>query len=204
MDVGGDVGFTISEAAETIIRDRGGELWIWAGEDGQPCTRAGRPGSTEWRGPPMSPTGSRSASTAGSCRRGGGGSRQWTRSLGWSPVGTGSTHAPSTGNRSRGASGPAQMGGHGRGRGRGGARGPLGPALRARHGRVALGGTPAADHRARRLGCLAAQEADRGGRTGLSTLSCGATLFRCAARGRSPAWKRAGMRSARAACCVRR
>jgi hypothetical protein len=28
MDVGGDVGFTISRAAEDIIRDQGGELWI--------------------------------------------------------------------------------------------------------------------------------------------------------------------------------
>jgi hypothetical protein len=35
MDVGGDVGFAISDAAGAIIRDRGGELWIWAGDDGR-------------------------------------------------------------------------------------------------------------------------------------------------------------------------
>lgn len=38
MDVGGDVGFTISDAAEAVIRDGGGELWIWASDDGKPCT----------------------------------------------------------------------------------------------------------------------------------------------------------------------
>jgi hypothetical protein len=38
MDVRGDVGFTISDAAEEIIRDGSGALWIWAGEDGKSCT----------------------------------------------------------------------------------------------------------------------------------------------------------------------
>jgi hypothetical protein len=36
MGGGGNVGFTISDAAEAIIRDRGGELWIWASDDGKP------------------------------------------------------------------------------------------------------------------------------------------------------------------------
>jgi hypothetical protein len=43
VDVGRDVAFTISDAAEAIIRERGGELWIWAGDDGKPCTSSGPP-----------------------------------------------------------------------------------------------------------------------------------------------------------------
>jgi hypothetical protein len=44
MDVGGDVGFTISNAAEAVIRDQGGELWIWAGDDGRACASRRAPG----------------------------------------------------------------------------------------------------------------------------------------------------------------
>jgi hypothetical protein len=53
MDVGGHapvsspederVGFTISEAAEAVIRGGGGELWIWAGDDGKPCSSVRAP-----------------------------------------------------------------------------------------------------------------------------------------------------------------
>ncbi|HKD94914.1 MAG TPA: hypothetical protein VKB43_09440 [Gaiellaceae bacterium] len=42
MDGGGGVGFAISDAAEAIIRDRGGELWIWAGDDGTACAELTR------------------------------------------------------------------------------------------------------------------------------------------------------------------
>ena len=46
----GRAGFTISDAAQARIRARGGELWIWPGDDRRPSTSSRPPTihETEW------------------------------------------------------------------------------------------------------------------------------------------------------------